>query len=121
MKALTFVPDEPHALAFLAEVEMRQGHHSNALKYLQTGVAKNPKSAVAEKSMGRYLDANKEYVGAESAFKKAIALNPKWAAAQVSLGDFCLEQGKSGPALTAYRAAVEIDPRMEQRIWRWVG
>jgi predicted Zn-dependent protease len=90
LKALTFAP------------EMRQGHHSNALKYLQTGVAKNPKSAVAEEVMGRYLDANKEYVGAESAFKKAIALDPKWAAAQVSLGDFYLEQGKSGPALTAY-------------------
>jgi hypothetical protein len=46
--------------------------------------------------MGRYLDANKEYVGAESAFKKAIALDPEWAAAQVSLGDFCLEQGSLG-------------------------
>jgi tetratricopeptide (TPR) repeat protein len=75
LQALTFVPDEPHALALLAE-EMRQGHHSNALKYLQAGVAKNPKSAVAEEAMGRYLDANKEYVGAESAFKKAIALDP---------------------------------------------
>jgi tetratricopeptide (TPR) repeat protein len=111
LKALTLAPDEPHALALLAEVEMRQGHQANALKYLQTGVAKNPKSAVAEEAMGRYLDANKEYVGAESAFKKAIALDPKWAAAQISLGDFYLQQGKSGPALTAYRAAEEMDPK----------
>jgi hypothetical protein len=39
---------------------MWQGHQANALKYLQTGVAKNPKSAVAEEAMGRYLDANNE-------------------------------------------------------------
>ncbi|HEY1469487.1 MAG TPA: tetratricopeptide repeat protein [Candidatus Acidoferrum sp.] len=111
LKALTLAPDEPHALALLAEVEMRQGHSANALKYLQTGVAKNPKSAVAEEAMGRYLDQSKEYAAAESAFRKAIVLDPKWAAAQISLGDFYLGQGKSGPALTAYRAAVEVDPK----------
>ena len=80
-KALTLAPDEPHALALLAEAEMRQGHQANALKYLQTAVAKNPKSAVAQEAMGRYLDENKEYAGAESAFKKAMELHPKWAAA----------------------------------------
>jgi hypothetical protein len=37
-------PDEPHALALLPEVEMRQGHPANAMKYLQTAVAKNPKT-----------------------------------------------------------------------------
>jgi Tfp pilus assembly protein PilF len=63
LKALTLAPDEPHALALLAEVEMRQGHQANALKYLQTAVAKNPKSAVAQEAMGRYLDENKEYAG----------------------------------------------------------
>ena len=111
LKALTLAPDEPHALALLAEIEMRQGHQANALKYLQTAVAKNPKSAVAEEAMGRYLDENKEYPAAESAFKKAIVLDAKWAAAQISLGDFYLQQGKSGPAFTAYRAAVEVDPK----------
>ena len=111
LKALTLAPDEPHALALLAEIEMRQGHQANALKFLQTAVAKNPKSAVAEEAMGRYLDENKQYAGAESAFKKAIALDPKWAAAQISLGDFYLQQGNSGGALTAYRAAVAVDPK----------
>ena len=111
LKALTLAPDEPHALALLAEVEMRQGHPANALKYLQTAVAKNPKSAVAEEAMGRYLDENREYPAAESAFKKAIVLDPKWAAAQISLGDFYLARGQSAPALTAYRAAVAEDPK----------
>jgi Tfp pilus assembly protein PilF len=111
LKALTLAPDEPHALALLAEVEMLQGHAANALKYLQTAVAKNPKSAVAEEAMGRYLDENKEYPAAESAFKKAIVLDPKWAAAQISLGDFYLARGQSAPALTAYRAAVAEDPK----------
>jgi Flp pilus assembly protein TadD len=111
LKALALAPDEPHALALLAEVEMRQGHQANALKYLQTAVAKNPKSAVAEEAMGRYLDENKEYAGAESAFKKAIALDPTWAAAQIALGDFYLKQGKSAPALAAYREAVAGDPK----------
>ena len=110
-KALTLAPDEPHALALLAEVEMRQGHQAKALKYLQTAVAKNPKSAVAQEAMGRYLDENKEYAGAESAFKKAMELDPKWAAAQISLGDFYLARGQSAPALTAYRAAVAEDPK----------
>ncbi len=109
LKALTLAPDEPHALALLAEIEMRQGHQANALKYLQTAVAKNPKSAVAEEAMGRYLEENKEYAAAESAFKKAIALDPKWAAAQISLGDLYLQQGNSGGSLTAYRAAVAVD------------
>jgi Tfp pilus assembly protein PilF len=109
LKALTLAPDEPHALALLVEVEMRQGHPANAMKYLQTAVAKNPKSAVAEEAMGRYL--NKEYPAAESAFKKAIVLDPKWAAAQISLGDFYLARGQSAPALTAYRAAVAEDPK----------
>jgi len=111
LKALTLAPDEPHALALLAEVEMRQGRQANALKYLQTAVAKNPKSAVAEEAMGRYLDEHREYPAAESAFKKAIALDPKWAAAQISLGDFYLARGQSAPALTAYRAAVAEDPK----------
>ena len=111
LKALTLAPDEPHALALLAEVEMRQGHPANALKYLQTAVAKNPQSAVAEEAMGRYLDENREYPAAESAFKKAIVLDPKWAAAQTSLGDFYLAPGQSAPALAAYRAAVAEDPK----------
>ena len=111
MKALTLVPDEPHALALLAEIEMRQGHTANALKYLQTAVAKNPKSAVAEEAMGRYLNENREYPAAESALRKAILLDPKWAAAQISLGDFCLQQGNPGGALAAYREAVAVDPK----------
>lgn len=48
LKALALAPDEPHALALLAEVEMRQGHPANARKY--------PQTAVAEEAMGRYLD-----------------------------------------------------------------
>ena len=78
----------------------------DAPKCWQTAVAKNPKSAVAEEAMGRYLDENREYPAAESAFKKAIVLDPKWAAAQISLGDFYLARVQSAPALTAYRAAV---------------
>ena len=111
LKALTLAPDEPHALALLAEVEMRQGHQANALKYLQTAVAKNPKSAVAEEAMGRYLDENKEYAEAESAFKKAIVLDPKWAAAQMSLGDFYLARGQVCASIGGISSCGGEDPK----------
>ena len=108
-KALQLKPDEPHVLALLADLSVREGRLAAAQSYLQTDVNKNPKSAVAEEAMGRYWALQKNDASAESALQKAIQLDPKWVDARISLGDFYLSRGKSEEALITYREALAAD------------
>jgi tetratricopeptide (TPR) repeat protein len=108
--ALQLMPDEPHALVLLADVEMRKGRRAEAQSYLQTAVDRNPKSAIGEEAMGRYLAAQKNDAAAESALQKAVQLDPQWAGARISLGDFYLSRGRTKDALANYREALAADP-----------
>ena len=110
LNAMVLAPNEPHAMALLAEVEMRRGRPANALKYLQANIQRNPTSAVPEEAMGRYLAERKDYSGAESALKKSVGLDPMWVDARLSLGDLYLSQRKFAEALATYRSAVQLAP-----------
>ena len=107
--ALQLKPDEPHALALLAQIEMRKGRPAEAQSYLQTAVSKNPKSAAAEEAMGRYLAVQRKDAAAEAALQKSVELDPKWADARISLGDFYLSRDRTKEALATYREAMAVD------------
>lgn len=94
----------------LADVALKQGHASDAKKWLAQASRVEPSSDQTQIGWARYHRSRKNYAEAERALQKAIELKPT-AAAYLELGDIHLTNlDQRRAALEAYEKAAALAP-----------
>jgi tetratricopeptide (TPR) repeat protein len=107
--AVRMVPADADARNALGELYLEQGRVADALRQFQRAVALRP-------GVQGYLDLgiarlqNKDYSGAEQAFRRAASLGPQSFRARLILGLFYANRGRKAEAVRELRAALQLDP-----------
>ncbi len=81
-----------------------------AAEFWKKAVELDPRSAVANRQLGRALHDNKDLDGAARSFRAALELDPADAAAHAHLGLVLLDQRDTKAALKEFRKAQELNP-----------
>lgn len=84
-------------------------NYTEAGRFLQEAVRRQPKDAVLANKLGMVELQLKEYKSASTLFKKAIKLNPEYADALNNLGAVYFLQGNLHDAERYYRKALALD------------
>jgi Tfp pilus assembly protein PilF len=95
-------------------VEMERGHTDDAVRELAHAISIDPSNSYAYFYLGRAYIARRDYVQAETFFKRAeigVASNPAWLGETYAFEGVSLEQeGKSADAVAAYQKALTASP-----------
>jgi adenylate cyclase len=81
-----------------------------AKELVSSALELDPNLAEAHASLGRILDHDYDFGGAETEFRKAIALNPSYANAHVWYSFLLMDLGKYQQAIEELRLAEDADP-----------
>ena len=108
-KALQINPKLTEAKLGLALVEKDQGKTADVIPELKQ-IAEEGKNAATYFNLGYLLYEQKDFSGAEAAYRQSIALNPNDAAAHNNLGNALKGQGKLDSAIDSYQTAIRINP-----------
>lgn len=96
---LSYAPEDPQILGFLAAIAVRSGDDKKALDLLEFAVAKNPSNDEVRYNLGTHLLALKRFADARTTLETALSINPRHAAAAFNLGKALV--GMDQPALAA--------------------
>lgn len=112
-EAVKLDPSSPRPLLGLAEVARLRKDAASVERHLQEALRVAPKDAETQRAWGRFEFSRRQYVKAESAFRKATELSPDSAPAHIDLGDLYMNAlAKPAEAEKAYRRALEINPEL---------
>jgi tetratricopeptide (TPR) repeat protein len=104
-------PKQIGSLLGLAEVAIRKGQASEGATYLQKAMSQAPNNILVSQAWGRYLYSQKNFVEAETIFKKAIDQDPQSTQARLNLGQLDQIGMKDlNKAMDVYREALAINP-----------
>jgi tetratricopeptide (TPR) repeat protein len=108
-KALNLNPNLQEAKMVKGLIKQDLGNVAATDKAIQDALAQN-ESAIDYFNQGLALFKQKDFKGAEAAFRKAIELDSKSVLAHTNLGVVLERQGKLEEAITEYRQAIRVDP-----------
>jgi len=95
-------------------IELERGHTDDAIRELAHAISIDPSNSYAYFYLGSAYVARKDYVQAETFFKRAeigVASNSAWLGETYAFEGVCLEQaGKSAEAVAAYQKALAASP-----------
>ncbi len=89
---------------------LRQGEKDKALLLLDQAVERDAGLWRSWNALGRLKDADKDFIAARKAFRKAIELNPRAALLHNNLGFSLLASGEPAYAEASLNRALELDP-----------
>jgi tetratricopeptide (TPR) repeat protein len=93
-----------------AQQALQQHDFENARKYVEESDAADPNQAATSNLRGEILMEQKDYAGAEAAFKKALKINPKFNEAQYNLAQIPFKQKDYAAARERFDALVKQTP-----------
>ena len=95
-------------------LELEQGHTDDAIRELAHAISIDPSNSYAYFYLGRAYIARRDYVQAQTFFKRAeigVASNSAWLGETYAFEGVCLEQaGKSADAVAEYQKALAASP-----------
>ncbi|MGB9381731.1 tetratricopeptide repeat protein [Candidatus Binatus sp.] len=95
-------------------LELEQGHTDDAIRELAHAISIDPSNSYAYFYLGRAYIARRDYVQAQTFFKRAeigVAANSAWLGETYAFEGVCLEQaGKSADAVAEYQKALAASP-----------
>ncbi len=104
-------PTLAKAMLGLAEVAFKENNAAEARRWIMQAVKAEPKNAHAQASLGRLLYLDKDFSGAERAFKKALSIDPAMISTRIALGDLYQNALKQpDTAIQRYRRALQDQP-----------
>ena len=80
------------------------------LPHIIAHLGQHPARAKVQWLYGTTRVLQRDWAGAEMAFRQAAQANPNYAEPHAHLGDALLDQGRPGEAIREFRRAVELDP-----------
>ena len=101
-------------LSQMATLAMDKGNYAQAQADLERLVAQAPRSAELHFRLGKVMQFQREWPGAEAAFRRALGLDPNYVGALVGLGQIDARLGRPGDALKRFEKAIEVDPHQAQ-------
>ena len=93
-----------------AQQALQQHDFENARKYVEESDAADPNQAATANLRGEILMEQKDYAGAEAAFKKALKINPKYNEAQYNLAQIPFKEKDYAAARERFDALLKQAP-----------
>jgi tetratricopeptide (TPR) repeat protein len=93
---------------------------NQALKWIETGLARFPKSAILHCQFAKYMTKERRYPEAEGAARRALEYDPRMTEAHGALFDALMAQQRFGDAFRGLRAACEQFPE-DGSLWQMLG
>ena len=110
-QVLDKAPNSIEATQEIAAILVSQGKIAQARERVGRQVAMNPQDPRFQNLLGRVLMQSKDFLEAETAFKKALALDGTLFSTYANLGEVYTRQGKVGQAIREFEAIVGKNPQ----------
>jgi predicted Zn-dependent protease len=103
-------PDNPAFLESYGRTLILAGRHDEAIAVFRHAVKADPGFALGWHRLGQLLDAKKDRIGAEAAYRRAIATDPLSILSYKALASLLVEAGRDRDALAILTEAQALDP-----------
>jgi len=106
--------DEIQGRLIFAWALRRTGAEDHAIKQYEKILELDPENGSAYNSLGYVYLNRKDFVRAESFFRRCLEISPHSPNPHDCLGDYYLERGLVDDAITNFQKAIDLDPRFSE-------